>query len=700
MLASMLLLLGVTGVGAAPPVPDKSALTRAAPGAEASLTVGLRLRDADGLDALIAAQHDPGSPTFRRWLTPTEFGARFGLSQPQYEAVAGELARTGLQVQQTPGRLILVARGSVKQVEALLGVALFDVRTPAGQAFRTFRGEVHLPPTLAAELVSLGGLDTRPRFKRHLDVGPYDSFGPQDLRRFYDAAPLHAQGFAGQLSRVGVIGPIPGPTDMPSPADIAWFYVHAANAPVQFELVNLGLQGSAPDDPGDKEELEMDAELSAVAAPLEQKVTMVLGPPDTFFVQDMSYFANDDYQVTAVSLSYGLCEADELRYYPGEPVTVANLAAQASAEGQAWFVAAGDDGADDCESGPTARGGDGAQADFPGTVPYMVPVGGTSYTGAFDANHAIAGWSGETVWNSGRSDGAGGGGSSQLFAKPSYQQGLGESAAFRDVPDFALLSDPDVSVAVDDTRPGTLDGSGGTSAAAPLAAGIFALVNDYIGGCGLGAPQFELYRLGRAGTPVFHDITSGNLDQNGVSGPSAAPGFDDASGWGSLDIAALARAWPTCAGSGIEPAGPLFPDGGWPLGDAGLYDPGEYDAGVAFRDAGARAPFDPCAALGCGSAACLELPEGPSRCEASASTGSSSGSGSGSSGGASTTGGGSTSSGATSSGSGSGSTGAAPMPKSPDSAEPGCGCASGRTGLTGAWALLLALCGVRRKRAG
>ena len=177
-----------------------------------------------------------------------------------------------------------------------------------------------------------------------------------------------------------------------------------------------------------------------------------------------------------------------------------------------------------------------------------------------------------------------------------------------------------------DGPPGSVNVVGGTSDAAPMAAGVFALLNDAIGGCRLGAPHFELYQLGAAqltgGTAVFHDITLGNLSQDGITvdagAPAAHAGFDDATGWGSLDIAALAGAWPHCPTTGTA-SGPVFlADGGLPLNDAGLYDPGQFQPGAfdgGGLDAG-RGAYDPCAVIACdGGSICVPSDAGgPAMC--------------------------------------------------------------------------------------
>jgi kumamolisin len=142
----------------------------------------------------------------------------------------------------------------------------------------------------------------------------------------------------------------------------------------------------------------------------------------------------------------------------------------------------------------------------------------------------------ESCWNeSATGAGATGGGISNVFPRPSYQQNismpanLGSSNQGRGVPDVAAVADPYTGYAV------FVDGSwtvvGGTSAVAPLFAGLAARINSQIGRrCGLiNAPLYA------ASTDIFHDIATGNNSADGVVGYSAGPGWDAVSGWGSPD---------------------------------------------------------------------------------------------------------------------------------------------------------------------
>jgi MYXO-CTERM domain-containing protein len=252
---------------------------------------------------------------------------------------------------------------------------------------------------------------------------------------------------------------------------------------------------------------------------------------------------------------------------------------QGLAEGQTWFAASGDTGADDCfdQTSGTGNGfwGGNATADFPCSLPEVVCVGGTEFSGSgsWNSSGALTGYSPEVVCNEGANGVGAGGGQSSFYTKPSWQNGVGPEASDgrRDVPDIALMAGSATPGVMDfdcgqgqdgciDAGTGTpgLDVVGGTSAASPLAAGIFARLSGQIG-CRLGDIHTNLYDLGsqqqKGGAQPFHDITQGNnnwTDPRGqqIVGFAATTGYDLASGWGSLDVAKLIAAWPSCGDGG------------------------------------------------------------------------------------------------------------------------------------------------------
>jgi subtilase family serine protease len=181
--------------------------------------------------------------------------------------------------------------------------------------------------------------------------------------------------------------------------------------------------------------------------------------------------------------------------------------------------------------------------------PLVLSAGGTT----LDASHATGAWIGETAW--GLPDGspgsafqASGGGFSHLFRRPSYQNGVPGIGAMRGVPDVAADGDPVTGVAVITGNAGggyTLSGHAGTSASAPLWAGIIALADQYARRH-LGFVNAAIYQIARGPhyRQAFHDVTTGSSNTAEfppatITGYRAGPGWDPVTGWGSPDAQVL-----------------------------------------------------------------------------------------------------------------------------------------------------------------
>ena len=147
--------------------------------------------------------------------------------------------------------------------------------------------------------------------------------------------------------------------------------------------------------------------------------------------------------------------------------------------------------------------------------PLVLGAGGTT----LDASHTTGAWIGETAW--GLPDGspgsgfqASGGGFSHLFRRPSYQNGVPGIGSMRGVPDVAADGDPVTGMPVITSNAGggyTISGHGGTSASAPMWAGIIALADQYADRH-LGFVNPAIYQIARSSQyhQAFHDITAGN----------------------------------------------------------------------------------------------------------------------------------------------------------------------------------------------
>jgi subtilase family serine protease len=179
---------------------------------------------------------------------------------------------------------------------------------------------------------------------------------------------------------------------------------------------------------------------------------------------------------------------------------------------------------------------------LPASDPLVLAVGGTSLT----ASHRTGDYVSETAWslpivNRGVSTLASGGGFSQLFPRPAYQDGVPGIGRTRGVPDVAADASGHTGMALvvsDGDGSDTIQASGGTSASAPFWAGLIAVADQYAGH-DLGFVNPALYCIARspAYRAAFHDITTGNstvtLAPNTIDGYAAGPGWDPVTGWGT-----------------------------------------------------------------------------------------------------------------------------------------------------------------------
>jgi subtilase family serine protease len=180
--------------------------------------------------------------------------------------------------------------------------------------------------------------------------------------------------------------------------------------------------------------------------------------------------------------------------------------------------------------------------------PLVLSVGGTT----LDANHQTGAWIGETAWglpygDPGSTFQGSGGGFSDLFGRPSYQNGVHGIGARRGVPDVAADADPHTGFPVVTSSGGgayAINGHGGTSLSAPLWAGIIALADQYAKRR-LGFVNPAIYQIARSPRyhQAFHDSTEGNntaeFPHETITGYRAGSGWDPVTGWGSPNAVVL-----------------------------------------------------------------------------------------------------------------------------------------------------------------
>jgi kumamolisin len=281
----------------------------------------------------------------------------------------------------------------------------------------------------------------------------------------------------------------------------------------------------------------LDIEVAGSITPAAKIVVYFAPNTDQGFLDAVTTAVHDTAnQPSVISISWGGPESS----WTGQALSNFDDAFQAAAAiGVTVCVAAGDNGSTDGVS-------DGSNhVDFPASSSFALACGGTSLQ---SANEKIVS---ETVWNDLPSGGATGGGVSNSFPLPTWQDGFNVPApkvkgGGRGVPDVSGDADPNTgyNILVD----GENEVVGGTSAVAPLWAALVARLNQKIGKpVGFLNPSIYVKAVEAAG---FHDITQGN---NGAF--SAAVGWDPCTGLGTPDGAKFVAALTATPGTGTTAAG-------------------------------------------------------------------------------------------------------------------------------------------------
>jgi uncharacterized protein (TIGR03437 family) len=513
------------------------------------------------LDRLLADQQNPSSSEYHRWLTPEEFGARFGLSPADYSKVVAWLTAEGFTVNQTArGRNWVAFSGTAGQVSRSLETPIHRLEAD-GEAHFANTADPSVPEALWDVIGGFIGLDDfglRPFARKTQPLynsGSRHYLAPEDFATIYNVAPLYQAGFDGTGQSIAVVG-----QSNVLLSDIRTFrtrYRLPANDPV-FALYG----GSDPGYTSSEIEGDLDLEWAGAVAP-KAKLYYIYGV-SAFTAMVTAVNAN---LAPVVTVSYGNCEAGY------RPTYYRSIAQQANAQGITILNSSGDSGAAGCDQqGAEPFATRGRMVDFPAVLPEVTGVGGTQFVsdGSYWAASNSASYGSalsyipEAAWNESDSSGliSSGGGASLLYAQPAWQSGPGVPAdGVRHVPDVSLAASVGTPYVI--VAEGVNVGVGGTSASAPSLAGILALINQYQVAkgfqtqAGLGNINPRLYRLAETAPAVFHDVITGDNVVpcaqgspdclTGSFGYPAGAGYDLATGLGSVDANALATQWNTAA---------------------------------------------------------------------------------------------------------------------------------------------------------
>ena len=424
----------------------------------------------------------------------------------------------GLRVlERHAGRGFLKLAGPVEAVEAAFGTRLQLFQGAAG-AFRARSGALSAPAEVADLVEAVLGLDQRPvatpKSVRLRHAAADAGHLPDAVTRLYGFPAGDGRGETLALIELG--GGV-----SPADTEAAFKAMGLPTPPVASVLVSGGTDAPGKDPDADGE-VALDVQVAGAGAPGAALAVYFAPNTDQGFVDAVSQAAHDEARRPSVmSISWGGPESG----WTAQAVAAMSSAFQDAADlGVSVFAASGDGLAvDGLKDGR-------AHVDFPASSPLVVGCGGTRLASSTTA-------AGETVWNS--EGGGTGGGISDLFAPPDYQARVRLPASVnpggrigRGVPDVAADADPQTGyrVVVD----GRAEVIGGTSAAAPLWAGLFALVNAAAGEP-VGRPHAALY----AAASAFNDVRHGDNRSGGI-GYAAAAGWDACTGLGSPKGAAVA----------------------------------------------------------------------------------------------------------------------------------------------------------------
>jgi len=486
----------------------------------------------------LSAAHSRGE----KRLTRAEFNANHAADPAAIKLVKAFAAEFDLKVEAgtpAPGRRTMKLTGTVANMQRAFGVSLTH-KTMEGVTYRVREGSIHLPSELQGYVVAVLGLDDRPQAKPHfrvlgeLDAAAAETAGRQGFARAHAAngsvsyTPVQVgqlyqfpKGASASNQTIGIIELGGGFRQK----DITAYFKSLGQKPPKVVAVPVGTGKNNPGGPnGADGEVMLDIEVAGAVAPGAGIAVYFAPNTDQGFVDAIAQAIHDTTnKPSVISISWGSAEIN----WTAQAMSALDAACQsAAALGITITVASGDNGSSDAVNDRKNH------VDFPASSPHVLACGGTNLQ---SSGTSI---SDETVWNAQpQGGGATGGGVSDIFPLPAWQAGArvpkpSKPSGGRGVPDVSGDADPATGYIV------RVDGKtfviGGTSAVAPLWAGLIAVANQQ-NGKSAGFIQPAIYAA--KAKAAFRDIVDGN---NGSY--VAGPDWDPCTGLGSPIAPELIRA--------------------------------------------------------------------------------------------------------------------------------------------------------------
>jgi kumamolisin len=472
-------------------------------------------------------------------MTRGDSSAAYGADQSSVDAVVRFAQEHGLQVEEADAasRMVILT-GPAVTASSAFGTQLQVFHSEqTGESYRGRVGPVHIPESLSDVVTLVSGLDNRRQVKPRTSPAMMShprtvTYTTPDLAQVYE----FPAGLDGSGQCIGILEFAGGYRQ----ADLNQYFQSLSLAVPAITAVSVDGTQNAPGSEADYE-VVLDIEVAGAAAPGAAMVVYFAQFTEAGWVEALTKAVHDAVNrpsVLSVSWGYSEFEGDSTFAWTSQAMNEVNtVLAEAASFGVTVIVAAGDDGSiDGIQDGKV-------HADFPASSPYVLACGGTTL-------HAPGKtWHSEIVWNRGiRAQGAGhgstGGGVSEQFPVPAWQNSSAAKVPPSASTGFQGRGLPDVAAVADGLTGyyqfinGQSITDGGTSAAAPLWAGLIARANQHLSqatpGARAGYWNPVLYQsIGESG--AFHDIVTGNNDALGDLGGAypATQGWDACSGWGT-----------------------------------------------------------------------------------------------------------------------------------------------------------------------
>ncbi len=519
--------------------------------AEVSFAFGLA-RDQQALAGQVWDVSTPGGAGYTGFLSLPDIADQFGASADTVKSAMRTLSKAGFDGGADPTRGVITGTFTAREAESFFGVPMDLTTRQDGTAYVSARTDVAVPASLQPQVVDVfGGWATtqpdpakgtqspsaRASASQSAQASAADPPCPSNARglqaravidQMYGLGPYYQAGLTGKGVRVGMLS-----IEQYSPRALE-LYERCFNRtlpPVQTTQVN------APAERLDAGNIEtsMDLIFMGIFAPGVDAVDVYQFDKMTstiFPLADVLKAQGDPARaVDVLTTSVGFCAAN---LSGGERSMSDWLAMSLAATGVTYLASSGDGGSSSCYPPGTQQ-----STQYPSESAYATSVGGTQIEGAGGATP------GQVVWSEApHGKQAGGGGPASDTPRPPYQAGL-PGADVRQTPDVAFVAAPgDVGPIAYCNRgaPCRFQVVAGTSATAPGFAAVVAMLLEYVHQTnpgqriGLLNPAIYQFAQGPQYAQAFMDITQGTNDLFGVGCCTAAPGYDMASGWGSLRL--------------------------------------------------------------------------------------------------------------------------------------------------------------------